>query len=148
MDIKIIKKLREETGAGVMDAKKALEETRGDFKKAKDYLREKGIERAAKKSDREIKAGRIFAYIHANGKVGALVKLGCETDFVAKTDEFEKLGTEIAMQTAAMDPKDVKDLLEQDYIRDPSKKIKDLLTETIAKIGENITLSQVSRVEI
>jgi len=131
-----------------MDAKRALEESSDDFEKARTYLKEKGIEKAAKKSDREINAGRIFAYVHGEGTVGTMVKLGCETDFVAKNDEFEKLGNEIAMQVAAMKPESVEDLLEQDYIRDPSKKVNDLITEAVAKIGENITIAKTACFEV
>lgn len=148
MDINTIKNLREETGAGVMDAKRALEEANGDVAKAKEILKSKGVERAAKKSEREIKAGRIFAYIHGTGMVGSLVKIGCETDFVAKNDEFTKLGNEIAMQAAAMNPENIEELLEQDYIRDSSKKIKDLVTEAISKTGENITVAEIIRFAI
>ncbi len=144
MNLDTVKKLREETGAGVMDAKKALEESDGDYGKAKEYLIAKGVEKAAKKSEREIKAGRVFSYIHGNGRVGALVKLGCETDFVAKNEEFEKLGNEVAMQVAAMNPESVEELLDQDYIRDSSKKVKDLVTEVVAKTGENVTVSEIS----
>lgn len=150
MDINIIKNLREETGAGVMDAKKALEDAAGDVEKAKELLRAKGVERASKKSDREINAGKVFAYIHSTGTVGSLIKLGCETDFVAKNDEFTKVGNEIAMQVAAMGTEDltIEDLLEQDYIRDTSKKIKDLITEAVSKTGENITLAEITRFAI
>ena len=143
MDINDIKKLREQTGAGVIDAKKALEEANGDYNKALEVLKEKGVQKAEKKSEREIKAGRVFSYIHANGVAGSLVKLGCETDFVAKNEEFEKLGKEIAMQVASMNPETVEELLAQDYIRDTSKTIKALITETIAKTGENITVEEV-----
>ncbi len=147
MNIADIKKLRETTGAGVMDAKKALEESGGDLEKAKEYLKSKGIERAQKKAEREIKAGSIFSYIHG-GKVGALVKIGCETDFVAKNEEFVKIGNEIAMQVAAMGPENIEELLEQDYIRDSSKKIKDLVTDLISKTGENIVVAEISRLAI
>ena len=147
MDIKQIKKLRELTGAGVMDAKTALESNDNDFDKAVQYLKEKGIEKAAKKSEREIKEGRIFSYIHG-GRVGALVKVGCETDFVAKNAEFEKLGNEVAMQVAAMGVTDIAALLAEPYIRDASKTIEDLVTDTISKIGENITIVEVVRLEI
>jgi elongation factor Ts len=147
MDIKQIKKLRELTGAGVMDAKTALESNGNDFDKAVQYLKAKGIEKAAKKSEREIKAGRIFSYIHG-GRVGALVKVGCETDFVAKNAEFEKLGNEVAMQVAAMGVTDIAALLAEPYIRDASKTIEDLVTDTISKIGENITIVEVVRLEI
>lgn len=148
MDIDTIKNLRELTGAGVMEAKRALEESAGDLNKAVEYLKSKGVEKAAKKSDREIKAGRVFSYVHGTGKVGALVKLGCETDFVAKNAEFEKVGMEIAMQVTAMGFESIESLLEQDYIRDSSKKIKDLITGVISKTGENVTLAEVSRLEI
>lgn len=147
MNIEDIKKLRETTGAGVMDAKKALEESGGDLEKAKEYLKSKGIERAQKKAEREIKAGSIFSYIHG-GKVGALVKIGCETDFVAKNEEFIKIGNEVAMQVAAMGPENIEELLEQDYIRDSSKKIKDLVTDLISKTGENIVVAEISRLAI
>lgn len=141
--IEEIKKLREETGAGVMDAKKALEDASGNFDAAKELLKQKGVERAAKKAEREIKAGNIFSYVHA-GRVGALVKIGCETDFVAKNEAFIKAGNEIAMHVAAMQPSSVEELLEQDYIRDSSKKIKDLITDLVSKTGENVILADVS----
>lgn len=144
MNIEDIKKLRELTGAGVMDARKALEESNGDIEKAKEYLKNKGVERAQKKADREIKAGSIFSYIHGS-TVGSLVKIGCETDFVAKNEEFMKLGGEVAMQVAAMNPENVEELLEQDYIRDASKKMKDLVTEVISKTGENIVIAEFTR---
>jgi elongation factor Ts len=147
-NLETIKKLREETGAGVIDAKKALEESNGDYNKAKELIKARGIEKAEKKSEREIKAGRIFTYVHGNGKVGAMVKLGCETDFVAKNDEFSKLGNEIAMQVAAMAPDSLESLLSQDYIRNSSLTIKDLITESISKTGENITLIEYFRSEI
>ena len=145
--IEEIKKLREETGAGVMDAKKALEDSNGNFDAAKEFLKQKGIERAAKKADREIKAGTVFSYVHA-GRVGALVKIGCETDFVAKNEAFVKTGNEIAMHVAAMQPSSVEELLEQDYIRDSSKKVKDLITDLVSKTGENVILADVSYLAI
>lgn len=148
MDLESIKKLREETGAGVMDAKLALESSNGDIAKAQELLKARGLEKAGKKSDREIKAGRVFSYIHNGGMVGSIVKLGCETDFVAKNEKFEKLGNEIAMQIAAMDPENVKELKKQVYIRDSSKTIEDLVKETISTIGENITIVEMSRLSI
>ena len=148
MDLESIKKLREETGAGVMDAKSALEASNGDISKAKELLRTKGLEKASKKSDREIKAGRVFSYIHGGGKVGAIVKLGCETDYVAKNEKFEKLGNEIAMQVAAMNPENIEQLLEQAYIREAGKTISDLVKEAISTIGENITVLEISRLSI
>lgn len=139
-----IKKLREETGAGVMDAKKALEEAGGDVNKAKEVLKAAGVEKAEKRAERVTAQGVIETYIHA-GRVGAMVELNCETDFVARTDEFKNLAKEISMQIASMDPKDVEELVNQDYIREPSKKIKDLVTDTIAKTGENVQIKRFIR---
>lgn len=143
-----IKKLREETGAGIADCRKALEESKGDLEKAKELLKSWGIDKAASKSDRVVGAGLVDTYIHANGKVGAMVEINCETDFVARTDEFKGLCHEVAMQIAAMDPKDVEDLLKEDYIRDSSKNIESLVKETIAKIGENIVIKRFMRFEL
>lgn len=139
-----VKKLREETGAGVMDAKKALEEASGDMAKAKEILQSQGAQKAEKRSERVTSLGLIETYVHA-GKVGAMVEVGCETDFVAKTDEFKNLAHELAMQVASMGPSDVEELLNQDYIRDPSKKVKDLVTETVAKTGENVQVKRFIR---
>lgn len=133
-----IKELREETGAGIMDVRKALTESDGDTKKAKAWLEAKGMKRAADKAERETEAGHVFSYVHFNGKVGALVKLACETDFVAKTEDFQNLGKEIAMQTASMKPENVEELLKQDYLRDPSKTIESMIKAVSGKTGENI----------
>ncbi len=140
MKVKIedIKKLREKTDAGVTDCREALEKSGGNFKKAEDWLRKKGLERAEKKGEREVKAGSVFAYVHHTGRVASLVCLACETDFVAKTDEFQKLGKELAMQVAASKPGSVEKLLDEEYMRDPSKKIQELVKEVIGKLGENI----------
>lgn len=148
VNIDDIKKLRAETSASIGDVKKALEESKGDLKAAQEWLRKKGFERAEKKGDRVTEQGLIESYVHANGKIGVLIELLCETDFVARTDEFKELAHEIALQVSAMNPKDVDTLLEQDYIRDGSKKINDLIKETISKVGENITLKRFSRIEI
>ena len=143
-----IKKLREQTKAGVMDCRKALRQAQGDFKKAKERLKEKGVMMAQKKKGRETKAGLIEAYTHNNGQVGAMVKLRCETDFVSQTKDFKRLAHELAMQTAAMEPKNVRELLEQEYIRDPKKKIKDLIKEIIAQVGENVKIEEIKRMQI
>lgn len=148
VDIELLKKLRNETMAGIADCRKALEETKGDYKKAIAWIREKGLEKAAKKADRETSQGLVESYIHQNGRVGALVEVLCETDFVARTDVFKNLVHEICMQVAAMNPKDVKTLLAQDYIRDASKTIDSLIKETIAKLGENIVIKRLQRFEI
>ncbi len=185
-----VKELRERTGSGMMDCKKALAETNGDVEKAIDYLREKGLAKAAKKASRTASDGRIFHYVHNNFKVGALLELNSETDFVAKTDEFNALGHEIAMHITAANPlylrpeevpaedlerekeiyrQQLRDegkpedriekivegkirkfyettcLMEQAYIRDPDKKIGDLVVEMIAKLGENIVVKRFAR---
>src|SRR6056297_761579 len=101
VDAKTVKELRDRTGSGMMDCKNALRETDGDIEKAVDFLREKGLAKAAKKAGRTASEGNIFSYIHTNGKIGTLVELNCETDFVARTDEFQELGKEIAMHIAA-----------------------------------------------
>ena len=147
ISLEAIKQLREKTGAGVMDAKKALEEAGGDLTAAEAIIREKGLSKAAKKAEREVKSGLITSYVHG-GKIGALVEISCETDYVAKNEEFVALGREVAMQVASMEPATVEELLEQDYIRDSSKKIKDLLTELVAKIGENMQIRRFVRMSL
>lgn len=142
-----IKDLREKTQAGFADCKMALEESNGDMKKAEEILRKKGFEKADKKADRETKAGLVESYVHG-GRIGVLVSLLCETDFVARTDEFKNLAHEIALQVSSMDPKNVESLLKQEYIRDSSKTIEDLIKETIAKVGENIQIGDFKRSEI
>ena len=144
-DIDQIKKLREETQASVADCRKALDESHGDYKKAIEWLAKRGIENAEKKADRETSQGIVEAYVHANGKVGVLVTLLCETDFVARTDEFKNLAHEIALQVSAMSPKDVKSLLAQEYIRDPQMTIEQLIKSIIGKLGENITVKEFTR---
>jgi len=189
----MVKKLRERTGAGVLDCKKALEEANGDMEKAVEILRKKGAAMALKKSTRETKEGWIFSYVHFTGQIGAMLELNCETDFVARTDEFKELGKNLAMQIAAMNPsfvsiesvpdeviekekeiyrEQLKDsnkpehviekivegklkkfyeencLLEQVYIMDESKKVKDVINEVIAKVGENIRVSRFVRFQV
>lgn len=148
IDVNLIKRLREETGAGVMETKKAIEQSGGDYDAAKKTLVALGLEKAAKKTDREAKEGFVGFYVHATGKVAALVSLSCETDFVARTPEFQTLAREIAMQAAAMKPKSIDELLEQDYIRDSSQKIKDLLLALTAKVGENVIVKDFKVLEI
>jgi elongation factor Ts len=155
-----IKALREEMGAGVMDAKKALEETHGDIDRARDLLRERGVAAAAKKVDRSANEGLVEAYIHGGGRVGVLLEINCETDFVARTDDFRELAHNLSMQVAAMSPKYVDEsdipedesgepaelaLMAQPYIRDASLSIKDLVLEAAGKLGENIKVKRFSR---
>jgi len=148
VNIDLLKKLRNETSVSIADCRKALDESKNDYKKALDLLRKSGLEKAAKKSDREVSQGLVECYSHQNGRVGAMVEILCETDFVALTDVFKNLAHEICMQVAAMNPKDVKTLLAQDYIRDNSKTIEILVKEAITKLGENIVVKRFQRLEI
>ena len=158
-----VKELRDKTGAGIMASKRALEESGGDMSKAEVILNHKGLASAARKASRSTSEGLVVSYIHTGGRVGSMVELNCETDFVARTDEFEVLGRNIAMQIAAMSPvyvdrgsvpedadevRDEELLLEQEYIRDPSMKIADLVTDSVGKLGENIRIRRFSRFEL
>ncbi|MBO8127589.1 MAG: translation elongation factor Ts [Peptococcaceae bacterium] len=190
---KLVKELRERTGAGMMDCKKALQETGGDIEKAIDYLREKGLSKAAKKAGRAASEGIVDSYIHSNGKIGVLIEVNCETDFVAKTPEFKAFVRDLAMQVAAASPEYVsreevpaevvekeksilraqalnegkpekiiekmvegrlekfyKDvcLLEQPFIKDPDKAVRDVVNEMIAKLGENMVVKRFVRFEV
>lgn len=147
IDIDTVKRLRDETAASIADCRKALEESDGDYKKAMEWLKKRGAEIAEKKADRETSAGIIESYVHS-GKVGVLVTLLCETDFVARTSEFKTLAHEIALQISAMDPKDVKSLLAQEYIRDPQLTIEQLIKSAIGKLGENIKVREFNRIEL
>ena len=155
-----IKALRDLTGAGIMDSKRALEEAEGDMDKAQDILREKGIASAAKKSDRETDQGLVESYIHSGGRIGAMVEANCETDFVARTEDFKALAHDIAMQVAAMNPKYINEsdipegedvnpqeacLLQQPFIKDPSMTIDEMIRELVGKLGENIRIRRFSR---
>ncbi len=189
----LVKELRERTGAGMMDCKKALSATDGDLEKAIDFLREKGLAAAAKKAGRVVAEGLVEAYIHGGGRIGVLVEVNCETDFVAKTDAFKELVKDIAMHIAATNPSYLKReevptaeleheqavlaeqarnegkpekiiekmvagriekyykevcLMEQPFVKDPDKTISDLITESIAKIGENISIRRFTRYQL
>lgn len=147
MSIELIKQIRAKTAIGVAELKKAIEEVGEDESKIMEWLRERGAEKATKKSDREIKEGKIFAYQH-NDKTAAIVALGSETDFLARNEEFEAVGKELAMQVAAMNPENVEEFLEQQYIRDPSKTVNDLIIELISKVGENVVVLDFKRLSI
>jgi elongation factor Ts len=138
-------KLREKTQAGVMDAKKALEESGGNIDQAEILLSEWGTAKAEKKADRTVGSGLIETYLHGDGKIGVMVEVACETDFVAKTAEFKMLSHDMALQIAAMAPNDVDELLEQEFIKDTSRTVKDLVSATIAKTGENIIVKRFER---
>lgn len=148
IDLTLLKKLRDETSASIADCRRALDETAGDYKKALAWLNKRASEIAAKKADRETGQGIVSAYIHQGGKVGVLVELLCETDFVARTDDFQHLAREIGMQVAAMNPENPEKLLKQEYIRDASQTIEQLVKGTIGKLGENITVKRFVRFEI
>ncbi len=165
-----IKQLREETSCGVIECKKALEEAKGDFQKAKEILRKRGLEMAAKKADRTAKEGRVEAYIHHGNKIGVIVEVNCETDFVARNEDFMVFTRDLAMHIAALNPKYVKKedvpadilikepdkdafikahcLLLQPFVKDPGKTIGDYLNELIAKIGENIQIGRFIRFKV
>ena len=142
-----IKELRDLTGAGIVDCREALTEANGDLEKAKEVIKKKGLERAASKGDREVKAGLIEVYSH-NGKVGVLVELFCETDFVAKTEDFKTLAHDLALQVASMNPENVEDFLKQEYIRDNSLTVDQLIKGVIGKLGENIQVGRFERVAL
>jgi elongation factor Ts len=141
-DIKKIKQLREDTGAGVMEVKQTLDKHGGDLEKARKDLMKKVSAKAAKKADRVAGDGLVYSYIHLDGKLGSLILMACETDFVAKTDDFQNLCKEIAMQVCTEDIDNVKDLLKAEYMRDTSKTVGDLVTEATAKLGEKIELKK------
>lgn len=143
-----IKKLRAKTKAGVMDCRQALEASGDNLKKAEEWLRKKGLQSASKRVGRETGCGLVEAYTHAEGKIVAVVELCCETDFVARTEDFKKLAHELAMQVAALNPKNIKELLSQPWIRDESKKIDELIKELSAKTGENIKVNRLYRLEL
>ena len=142
-----VKELREKTGAGMMDCKKVLTETDGDMEKAIELLRERGIAKAAKKSGRVAAEGLVEAYISEDGKVGAIVEVNAETDFVAKNEEFKSFVASVAKQVVEKDPKDLEDLLAQESMDEAGKTVKDVLTDKIAKIGENMNIRRFVRFE-
>jgi elongation factor Ts len=143
-----VKQLREETGISISECNKVLKEVGGNLEKARKLLRQKGKQIAAKKEAREVGEGVVEVYIHPTRKTAAMVDVRCETDFVARSEGFKKLAHELALQAASMNPETVEELLSQPYIRDPGKTIRDLVVESIAKIGENIVIKRFSRFEI
>ncbi len=165
MDIstEMIKELRDKSGAGIMECRNILVQCEGDIDQALEVLKEKGLIKAQKKAERETSQGLIDAYIHYGGRVGAMVELNCETDFVARTDEFRELAHCLAMQVAALNPRYVSEedvaedddvdppvdcLLLQPYIKDPTLTVKDLVVEAVAKVGENIKIGRFTRFEL
>lgn len=143
-----IQNLRNKTGFGVMAVKKALEEAGGDVVRAEELLRERGAVMAAKKADRVAKAGRIEAYVHGDGRIGVLVEVNSETDFVAKNPEFVSFVHDLALQIASMNPATIDELLTQPFIKESSKTVQDLMHEMVGKIGENLTIRRFVRYEL
>ena len=142
-----VKKLRELTGAGVMDAKNALTETGDDFEKAVEVIKQKGLAKADKKAEREIKAGLIKTYTH-NDSVGVVLKVGCETDFVARSEPFKELVHNLAVHIVAMDPANIDELMAQPFVKDEGTSVEDLVKGVIAKTGENIKIDEFYRIEL
>lgn len=159
VSVEAIKALREQTGAGIMDCKRALEGANGDLAGAEEILRELGIASAAKKASRATNDGLVESYIHSGARIGALVEVNCETDFVARTDDFKQLAHHIAMQVAAMSPLyvDASDapedeqnpqetcLMQQPFIKDPAMTVQDLVNQTVGKVGENVKVRRFTR---
>ena len=162
MDVSVeaIKELRERTSAGIMDCKRALQESKGDLDRAEEILRERGIASAAKKASRATNQGVVESYIHSGGRIGAIVEVNCETDFVARTPDFKELAHDLAMQVAAMSPLYVDDseipdgdevdpqqacIMQQPFIKDSSQTVQDLVNNAISKLGENVRVRRFAR---
>ncbi len=146
--IELVKKLRIETGLSIAELKSAVEEAQGDEAKAKEILKNLGLKKVEKRAEKETHQGRVATYTHSTGKIGVMVELLCETDFVAKNEEFVGVTRDLCLQIAAMNPETVEALLEMEFIKDPSKKIKDLVAALVAKFGENIKVGRMCRFEI
>lgn len=143
-----IRKLREETGAPVIRVKKVLEEVGTDGKKAFEILQKEGHDTAKEKAERETSQGIIETYVHHSGKVASVVELLCETDFVARNEIFRQLAHDLVLQVASMEATNAKKLAKQEFIKDPTKKVGDLVKETVAKTGENIRIGRIFRIEL
>lgn len=148
MNVDLIKQLREQTGISIAECKKALEQAGNDMAKALEILRERSKIIVEKKAGAEAKEGIIDAYVHTTAKIGALLELNCQTDFVARNANFKALAKDLAMQIAAGEAESVDDLLKQPFIKDPSKTIQELINENIAKLGENIKISRFAKFSI
>lgn len=143
-----VKQLREKTGLAMIECKKALEEAQGDETKALELLKTMGAAKAAKKAEREIKAGIVASYIHSNQKIGALLTLGCETDFVGRNENFQSLARDLCMQIAATNPANIEELLAQPFIKNPEQTVQALINNCVAKLGENIKIVEFTRFSI
>lgn len=145
---KDVSALRQATGAGVMDAKQALTEAKGDVAKATALLKARGLDKAAKKAGRDVAEGLVHAYIHSDGRIGVLLELRCETDFVARNDDFQALAKDLAMHIAAADPANPKALLAQPFIKDEQQTVEQLIQAAIATLGENIRVKRFTRYQL
>ena len=163
VSVELVRTLRDQTGAGIMDCKEALESANGDLEKAAKALLEKGLASAAKRAGKATNEGVIETYLHTGGRVGAMVELGCETDFVARTEEFQKLAHDIAMQVAAMGPVYIDQdeieegdarppaqisLMQQPFIKDSSSSVGEMVKELASKVGENVRVVRFSRLAV
>ncbi|MFZ2153049.1 MAG: elongation factor Ts [Microgenomates group bacterium] len=146
--IELVKKIRQATGYSIGEIKIAVEKAEGDEKQAMELLKELGIKQMEKRAEKEVHQGRVATYTHTTGKIGVMVELLCETDFVAKNEEFMAVTRDLCLQIAAMNPASTEELLEMDFIKDPSRKIKDLVTALVGKFGENIKVGRMARFEI
>ncbi len=146
--IDLVKKIRAEMGLGIMEIKSALEEADGDEKRAKEILKEKGFKKAESKAERETHQGRVATYTHSTGKIGVMFELLCETDFVAKHEDFIAVTKDICLQIAAMNPETVEDLMKQEFVKDPSKTIEEMIKALSHKFGENVKIGKMARFEI
>jgi len=146
--IELVKKIRVETGLGIMEIKSAVEEAGGDEVKAKQILKEKGFKKAESKTERETRQGRVATYTHSTGKIGVMIELQCETDFVAKHEDFLELTKDLCLQITAMNPETVEDLLKQEFIKDSTQTIEEMIKTLVAKFGENMKLTRFARFEI
>ncbi len=143
-----IKALREETGAGMMDCKRALDESAGNMDTAREWVRQRGLAKAEKKADRETKEGYIASYVHSNNRIAAMVEILCETDYVARNSEFQEMARGVAMQVVSMNPINVEELLQQEFIKNPSETIDELVKSLSGKIGERFVISRFVRYEV
>jgi len=146
--IDLVKKIRGETGYSIGEIKQAVEKAGGDEKKARELLKDLGMKQLEKRAEKEVHQGRVATYTHSTGKIGVMVELLCETDFVAKNEEFIVVTREICLQVAAMNPDTPAELLEMEYVKDPTIKIKDMLSTLAGKFGENVKLGRIARFEI
>ena len=143
-----VKKLREETGAGMMDCKKALDQADGNYDKAIEVVKQRGLAKAEKKADRETKEWYIASYVHANNKVAGLVEILCETDFVARNVEFQTMARDVAMHVVAMNPENVEALLSDQFVKNPDMTVEELVKSVSGKIGEKFVVNRFSRFEV